>query len=86
MSIIEKILDGVVAVLSLIHPREPKKKEPPKSKLLLTDDEIGCIICWYNIANFERGSSEDERALREKIVNAVADDGKRDYFRQCQDF
>lgn len=86
MSIIEKILDGVVAVLSLIHPREPKKTEPPKSKLLLTDSEIETILCWSNVANFERGMCDDEKELRERIVNAIQNESLREYHRTSKDF
>ena len=40
MGILEKILDVLIYPLTLIHPKEPPKREPPKNKLSLTDGEM----------------------------------------------
>ena len=86
MKFLEKILDGIVSVLSLIHPKEPKKKEPPRSTLMLLDSEIETILCWSNVANFERGMCDDEKELRERIVNAIQNESLREYHRTSKDF
>lgn len=86
MNIIEKILDTLIRPLTLLHPREPKKKEPPRSTLMLLDSEIETILCWSNVANFERGMCDDEKELRERIVNAIQNESLREYHRVSKDF
>lgn len=86
MNIIEKILDILIRPLTLLHPREPKKKEPPRSTLMLLDSEIETILCWSNVANFERGMCDDEKELRERIVNAIQNESLREYHRVSKDF
>lgn len=76
MGILEKILDVLIYPLTLIHP-----KEPPKNKLSLTDGDIGIILAWYDVANLECGVCDRERALRNRIVNAISNDSLRDYYR-----
>lgn len=81
MNILEKILDVLIYPLTLIHPKEPPKREPPKNTLSLTNGDIGIILAWYDVANLECGVCDRERALRNRIVNAISNDSLRDYYR-----
>jgi hypothetical protein len=81
MGILKKILDVLIYPLTLNHPKEPPKRELPKNTLSLTDGDIGIILAWYEVANLECGVGDRERALRNRIVNAISNDSLRDYYR-----